>query len=349
MKQEEERLLPTKHFLVLLHGLHGSYTDYSNLVSILKEKKDLDLTIFSPSSVDGTKSAEGISKCGNLLSKEIEEFIDTKIKEPHTFSIMGHSLGGLFARYCIKQLFSKPKIKDLLIPLSYYSIVTPHLGVRRPSNENLFKNIFSYGVHAYCNYSGYSQQELIIEDEKKILFTLCEDEFISILKLFKYKTLISIPNGDYIVPFCSSSIRFSTPFSKIEKNKIEKIEIKQIGFSNFKEDKYVDLLKDLKEIQEEEVGEFKGISINKSEYSDEKKTFSTFKQLFEKLDEIDWRRLYIQPQIYSTTNYFKRGVIVHNLIISNIVDEMSKYEQEYQSVSYKSLYFLSDLIQLDLK
>jgi hypothetical protein len=121
-------------------------------------------------------------------------------------------------------LFENEEIKKVLIPQSFISICSPHLGVRRPLSGNLFKNLLSFGVHTYCNFSGISQQELIIEDEEKVLFHLCKKEYLVALNSFKYKTLISIPNGDYVVPFCSSSIK-SNSIQEFKETPSEKIQI----------------------------------------------------------------------------------------------------------------------------
>jgi hypothetical protein len=105
----------------------------------------------------------------------------------------------------------------------------------------------------------------------------------------------------------------------------------------------------LKEIKEK--NEFNGVILDyeTNSFSDETYSFSSFKVLFERLNKIKWRRLYIQPSIPSTINSLKRGFIIHNLIISNIVDTDPNYLENYQMISYQFLYFISNLVELDLK
>lgn len=73
-----------------------------NIAKSLRDKRDLHLLIAKSSS--GSLTADGIDRCAERLCTEIEE----ELGRIHAgggrisrFSIVGHSLGGLIARYAI--------------------------------------------------------------------------------------------------------------------------------------------------------------------------------------------------------------------------------------------------------
>ena len=71
---------------------------------------------------------EGIDKCGVRLADEIREVVG---KQPQLryISIMGHSLGGVIARYAAGVLYDSATARiGGLRPRHYISLASPHLG-----------------------------------------------------------------------------------------------------------------------------------------------------------------------------------------------------------------------------
>lgn len=98
-------------------------------------------------------TADGVDRGGRRLAKEAKRVLDARmgIRE---YSVVGHSLGGLYARYLAKELASliaadaKHRVERYTdtarrpVPAVYCSLGTPHLGVR----GRLPTSIHEYGV-----------------------------------------------------------------------------------------------------------------------------------------------------------------------------------------------------------
>jgi triacylglycerol esterase/lipase EstA (alpha/beta hydrolase family) len=70
----------------------------------------------------------GIDVCGQRLAQEVQQLVSST-PSLTTISFIGHSMGGLIARYAIG-LLADPATGTVagLQPQSYISIATPHLG-----------------------------------------------------------------------------------------------------------------------------------------------------------------------------------------------------------------------------
>lgn len=143
---------------------------------------------------------------GKNLAKEIIEFLQKyKIISKVNFTIISHSLGGLFSRNCLRWLFEdESNIWDLLKPVSYLSICSPHLGSRIPSGtKNPTGVLVDFYLTSILNQTG---KDLFLESDILIDMTTMKEYMIP-LSQFKYRTLISTIHSDIIVPYLSASIR----------------------------------------------------------------------------------------------------------------------------------------------
>ncbi|CCI45074.1 unnamed protein product [Albugo candida] len=76
------------------------------------------------------KTYDGIDQGGNRLADEIQE-IAKQMANLEKFSFIGHSMGGLYGRYCMGVLFSRGFF-DRVQACSFIALAVPHFGVRRP-------------------------------------------------------------------------------------------------------------------------------------------------------------------------------------------------------------------------
>lgn len=97
------------HLVVLQHGLHGSEFDFEQFELRLAQH-------LGPHGVFvhcGKRNAEtffqtydGVDQGGERLADEVME-VARDMPRLRKFSFVGHSLGGLYGRYCIGVLFSR--------------------------------------------------------------------------------------------------------------------------------------------------------------------------------------------------------------------------------------------------
>lgn len=92
------------HLVVLSHGLHGSRNDLTYLSDLLE--KDGCLVLRS-SANEMLNSHAGVVSGGSKLSDEVWNFLfmHSGVKK---ISFVGNSLGGLYARHALKELFDEP-------------------------------------------------------------------------------------------------------------------------------------------------------------------------------------------------------------------------------------------------
>lgn len=118
---------PVIHFFVLVHGNHGFKSDFYYFGEMLRHCfdpiKDHVFIMYSAAN-ELFKTHDGIEECGRRLAEEVQTYYATYVQhmvekwkqesnvQPKVlFSIVGHSLGGLFSRnalkYIAKQEWSK--------------------------------------------------------------------------------------------------------------------------------------------------------------------------------------------------------------------------------------------------
>jgi hypothetical protein len=247
------------HLVVAVHGLMGHGSDWNRMeTAIQRAHKDLQvdaqLFILKSKSNEG-KTFSGLYLQGNRVAREVIDFVQdemaSQLQVHEDFfiyvSFLGHSLGGLNARFAIGELFFphhqaqslESTVKDVfknaqLKPFSYLSIATPHLGSRRPFYEKsgIYNHVFRHGLHfgiKMFNAVGKTGHELMLNDDwnydggndgKKqvpIIIQLADPtlRYFQALAKFKYHTLVSAVH-DHIVPTCTSSIRSEDPLKERE-------------------------------------------------------------------------------------------------------------------------------------
>ncbi|KAF7150672.1 hypothetical protein RHSIM_Rhsim02G0141300 [Rhododendron simsii] len=143
------------HLLVLVHGIMASPSDWIYVEAELKRRLGRNFLIYASSCNTFTKTFAGIDGAGKRLADEVMQVVK-RTDSLKRISFLAHSLGGLFARYAISELYSpaafstdecdkvpastnsksktaSPSRRGLvagLEPVNFITLATPHLGVR---------------------------------------------------------------------------------------------------------------------------------------------------------------------------------------------------------------------------
>lgn len=163
---------------------------------------------------------DGIEVGGERVAKEVEEEIEKLENEGHKItklSVVGYSLGGLIARYCIGLLYSRGWF-DKLRPVNFTAFASPFLGVRAPIrgyHTNLFNALGGHTLSA-------SGQQLFLIDkfrdtDRPLLSVLTDPQsiFIRALSLFKHKVLYANIINDRSAPYYTTGISTTDPYEDL--------------------------------------------------------------------------------------------------------------------------------------
>jgi pimeloyl-ACP methyl ester carboxylesterase len=116
------------HLVLCLHGLDGFDSDLE-FIKILLKKRHFDLKIFSPTA-NHKQTYDGIRQGSGRILAELMGYVKKHDIHQAYLSVIGHSLGGLYGRCLLGLLFQQGLIPSLFEPISFISIVTPHVGSR---------------------------------------------------------------------------------------------------------------------------------------------------------------------------------------------------------------------------
>ncbi|KAH3761215.1 serine esterase, DUF676 protein [Pelomyxa schiedti] len=245
------------HVVVLCHGLQATYVDpkeeFRALLSALKDNcpVDTDFRILTCEANSGLwKTLDGVDVGGQRIANEIEQFV-LKLRNspdsassvsvttttsssssasnsdsaaavvtaaaPIKFTVIGHSLGGLFARVAIGLLFQKGYFGTLLEPIAYIAIETPHLGIRRPPTAPWNVKCVDWYVQTMRwtrTVSQLSIQDNIDQVPFLAQLTTPGSMWMNGLSLFKSRLVISNIGWSPQVPHTSSSLRSAFPYDR---------------------------------------------------------------------------------------------------------------------------------------
>ncbi|TDH70525.1 hypothetical protein CCR75_002829 [Bremia lactucae] len=130
---DKTQLLRATHLVVLQHGLLGSSNDFARFIEIFRTHFQIDELFLHAAECNATsffRTYDGVDQGGQRLADEIQEVAD-KMPLLKKLSMVGHSLGGLYNRFCIAVLFHRGFF-DKIEPMNFITFASPHLGIRRP-------------------------------------------------------------------------------------------------------------------------------------------------------------------------------------------------------------------------
>ncbi|CAG9460761.1 unnamed protein product [Pedinophyceae sp. YPF-701] len=130
-----------RHLIVFANGLFGSPANWDFMVDSvmrsMKDKQPFAHCVLHKSQENALlRTFDGIDVCGERLAREIRFEVERNptLKK---ISLIGHSMGGLIARYAAGKLYDpQTGLIAGLKPMHYVSMATPHLGVAGEEGEN---------------------------------------------------------------------------------------------------------------------------------------------------------------------------------------------------------------------
>ncbi|KAH7407426.1 putative serine esterase-domain-containing protein [Cadophora sp. MPI-SDFR-AT-0126] len=215
-----------QHLCVLVHGLWGNPNHLKVMAQSLRAKHpEENLHILVAKRNSGSFTYDGIERGGERVCFEIEEEIEKLARagqEITRISLVGYSLGGLVARFCVGLLDSKGFFEKIK-PVNFVTFATPHLGVRTPLRgwHNHVWNVL--GARTL---SASGRQLFTIDKFREtgmpLLEVLADPEsiFIKGLAKFERRTLYSNIVNDRSAVHYTTGITKTDPFTNLDKVKI---------------------------------------------------------------------------------------------------------------------------------
>lgn len=208
------------HLVVLVHGLWGNPSHMNTIAEKLREKHSTDdLRIFLASTNTGYNTYDGVETGGERVAAEIESELAT-VKAAGgnitRFSILGYSLGGLIARYCIGLLYARGLFDPgQLEPVNFTTFASPWLGARAPIKW-VGTNVWNYLGARTLSTSG---QQMFLTDKfrdtgRPLLAIMADPSsiFYRALAAFRKRILYSNIINDRSTPFYTTFVGGVDPF-----------------------------------------------------------------------------------------------------------------------------------------
>ncbi|XP_061967618.1 putative lipase ROG1 [Populus nigra] len=239
-----EPVNPT-HLIIMVNGIVGSAQDWKFAAKQFLKKYPRDVVVHRSKVNSSMLTFDGVDVMGDRLAEEV---ISVKKRHPSVqkISFVGHSLGGLIARYAIARLYERDITKEIshetgncksdesedkdncvqeksrgtiagLEPMNFITSATPHLGSRFHKQVPMFCGFYTLEKAAarIAGFLGRTGKHLFLTDvdggKPPLLFQMTSDSenlnFISALESFKRRVAYANASFDHIVGWCTSSLR----------------------------------------------------------------------------------------------------------------------------------------------
>ncbi|OVA06996.1 protein of unknown function DUF676 [Macleaya cordata] len=232
------------HLVVMVNGILGSSTDWKfaaeQFVRMLPDKVFVHCSVRNVSKL----TLDGVDVMGERLAEEVIEVIK-RMPEVRKISFIGHSIGGLVARYAIGRLYRPPRRENAedastnacnedsrgticgLEAMNFITVATPHLGswgkkqVPFLFGVTVLEKVAPLIIHWIFRRTG---RHLFLTDnengETPLLRRMLDDYgdlyFMSALRVFRRRVTYSNTGYDHIVGWKTSSIRRNWELPKWE-------------------------------------------------------------------------------------------------------------------------------------
>lgn len=221
------------HLVVMVNGLIGSAHNWRYAAKQFLKNYPEDLIVHCSERNSSLLTFNGIDVMGNRLANEVISVIK-RHPDLQKISFIGHSLGGLIARYAIAKLYTQDLTKVEasnnqcsegmfseriagLVPVNFITVATPHLGTGGHRQVPMFGGsntvekvahqiswvLGRTGRHLFLNDKAHGQPPLLLQ-----MVNDCEDlKFFSALQSFRRHVVYANAHFDHIVGWSTSSIR----------------------------------------------------------------------------------------------------------------------------------------------
>ncbi|CDY20663.1 BnaC08g13950D [Brassica napus] len=233
-----ERSEPS-HLVVMVNGLIGSAQNWRFAAKQMLKKYPQDLIVHCDRRNHSTQTFDGVDVMGQRLAEEVRTVIK-RHPSLQKISFVGHSLGGLIARYAVACLYEQespqnseePKERIAgLEPVCFITSATPHLGSRGHKQVPLFSGSHTLEKLAtrmsWC--LGKTGKHLFLADgdddgKPPLLLRMVSDrrnlKFISALRCFKRRIAYANTSFDHLVGWSTSSIRRRSELPKLQRGPV---------------------------------------------------------------------------------------------------------------------------------
>ncbi|XP_010490614.1 PREDICTED: putative lipase ROG1 isoform X1 [Camelina sativa] len=245
-----ERTEPT-HLVVMVNGLIGSAQNWRFAAKQMLKTYPQGLLVHCSKRNHSTQTFSGVDVMGERLAEEVRSVIK-RHPSLQKISFVGHSLGGLVARYAIGRLYEQESREELpqnsedigdtcpieepkeriagLEPMYFITSATPHLGSRGHKQVPLFSGSHTLERLAtrmsWC--LGKTGKHLFLADsddgKPPLLLRMVSDsrdlKFISALRCFKRRIAYANTSFDHLVGWSTSSIRRRNELPKLQRGPV---------------------------------------------------------------------------------------------------------------------------------
>ncbi|KAL8490265.1 hypothetical protein ACS0TY_025484 [Phlomoides rotata] len=234
---------PPRHLIVMVNGIIGSAQNWRYAAKQFVKAYPSDVIVHCSESNSSLLTLDGIDVMGKRLADEVISVVD---RHPNLekISFVGHSLGGLVARYAIAVLYqqdltrkrgdengdsegnelNKSSVEEKtkttiagLEPVNFITSATPHLGSRGHNQIPVlcgFRPMEKVALHGSRIFRR-TGKHLFLRDKENgkppLLLQMCYDsddlKFISALQLFRRRVAYANASSDQIVGWSTSSLR----------------------------------------------------------------------------------------------------------------------------------------------
>ncbi|CAK9173889.1 unnamed protein product [Ilex paraguariensis] len=238
------------HLVIMVNGIIGSAQNWRFAAKQFVKEHPHDVIVHCSECNTALLTFDGVDVMGNRLADEVMSVIK---RHPglQRISFIGHSLGGLVARYAIAKLYKKdtarkdcqengecrpdesnlPHLEEKskgkiagLEPLNFITSATPHLGSRGHKQIPMLHGSYTLEKVAsrVSGFLGRTGKHLFLMDsdggKPPLLLQMvhdCEDlQFMSALQCFRRRVAYANASFDHIVGWSSSSIRHRNELPK---------------------------------------------------------------------------------------------------------------------------------------
>ncbi|CAH1439149.1 unnamed protein product [Lactuca virosa] len=209
------------HLVVMVNGLIGSAHNWRYAAKQFLKKYPDDLIVHCSERNSSLLTFNGVDVMGNRLANEVVSVIK-RYPNLEKISFIGHSLGGLVARYAIAKLYgvhTQDSRIGGLVPINFITVATPHLGTGGHRQVPLFggSNTVEKVAHQISWVLGRTGRHLFLTDKTHphphppLLLQMVDDsqdlKFLSALQSFRRHVVYANAHFDHIVGWSTSSIR----------------------------------------------------------------------------------------------------------------------------------------------
>ena len=207
-------LVSRGHLVVLIHGLAGTSEDLSFLGEQLVDRGEGAVQVLSVKSNMG-QTTDGIWAGAERCAEEVERTVRDAGGRLSRISIVGNSLGGLYARAAATLLYDGQTGRIAgLSPDTFCTVAAPHLGVRG------FTYVPTSAVPGAARRAlasalvGRTGRELMLDDDDNdaapLVYRMAtEQRFLDPLRSFRRRRCYGNLAGDFMVPFSTALFNVS--------------------------------------------------------------------------------------------------------------------------------------------